>query len=120
MNSRDENDVKMGGLTGIALAIVIAGGLPILSVAGARALDPTITSYSYDAVIGAQGGFLFTGGATQIRGGPSASAYNSYAAFLLGGDFQRRQWRILADVPCGDLIDRGASVRLLADGRPRA
>ena len=58
MNSRNEGDVRMGGLTGIALAIVIAGGLPILSVAGARALNPAITSYSYDAVIGAQGGFL--------------------------------------------------------------
>lgn len=33
---------------------------------------------------GAQGGFSFTGGATQIRNGPSASAYNSYASFLLG------------------------------------
>ena len=33
---------------------------------------------------GAQGGFTFTGGATQIRNGPSASSYNSYASFLLG------------------------------------
>jgi hypothetical protein len=33
---------------------------------------------------GAQGGFTFTGGPTQIQGGPSANQYNSYAAFLLG------------------------------------
>lgn len=33
---------------------------------------------------GAQGGFNFTGGPTQIRNGPSASAYNNYASFLLG------------------------------------
>jgi hypothetical protein len=33
---------------------------------------------------GAQGGFTFTGGATQIRNGPTASSYNSYASFLLG------------------------------------
>ncbi|MEZ5352818.1 MAG: TonB-dependent receptor [Bryobacteraceae bacterium] len=33
---------------------------------------------------GAQGGFSFTGGSTQIAGGPSASSYNTWAAFLLG------------------------------------
>jgi hypothetical protein len=33
---------------------------------------------------GAQGGFAFTGGPTQVRGGATASSYNSYAAFLLG------------------------------------
>ncbi len=33
---------------------------------------------------GAQGGFNFTGGPTQIRGGPAASQYNTWAAFLLG------------------------------------
>ena len=33
---------------------------------------------------GAQGGFNFQGGPTQVRGGATASSYNSYAAFLLG------------------------------------
>ena len=33
---------------------------------------------------GAQGGFRFQGGPTQIRGGAAASPYNSYASFLLG------------------------------------
>ena len=33
---------------------------------------------------GAQGGFNFTGGPTQIRGGPAASSYNTWASFLLG------------------------------------
>jgi hypothetical protein len=33
---------------------------------------------------GAQGGFNFSGGPTQIRGGPSASPFNSWASFLLG------------------------------------
>lgn len=57
-NSRDESDVKMGGFVGIALAVVVAGGLPLMSVAGARALDPSITSLNYDAVIAAAGGGL--------------------------------------------------------------
>lgn len=58
MNSRHEGDVRMGGFVGIALAILYAGGLPVLSVAGARALDPAITSFSYDAVIASLGGLL--------------------------------------------------------------
>jgi cytosine permease len=85
MNSRNENDVKMGGLTGIALAIVIAGGLPILSVAGARALDPTITSYSYDAVIGAQGGFLAS--AMFILFAVASITPACFCAFIAGNSF---------------------------------
>lgn len=60
MNSRHEGDVRSGGFVGIALAILYAGGLPILSVAGARAMDPSITSFSYDAVIASLGGLLAT------------------------------------------------------------
>ena len=60
MNSRDDGDVRKGGFFGIALAILYAGGLPILSVAGARALNPNITSFSYDAVIASLGGLLAT------------------------------------------------------------
>jgi len=57
MNNRDSRDVRWGGLTGIALAILIAGGLPLISVAGARVLF-NIESFRYDAVISAMGGFL--------------------------------------------------------------
>ncbi|MBN1420375.1 MAG: cytosine permease [Planctomycetes bacterium] len=56
--SRNRNDVRMGGLIGIALAIVVAGGLPLIAIAGAHGKDPTISSYVFDAVIKAQGGFL--------------------------------------------------------------
>lgn len=34
MNNRNTKDVALGGIFGIVLAVVIAGGLPILSVAG--------------------------------------------------------------------------------------
>jgi cytosine permease len=34
LNNRDRRDVVLGGLTGITLAILVAGGLPVLSVAG--------------------------------------------------------------------------------------
>ncbi len=40
MNARDEKDVRWGGWIGIALAVVVAGGLPILSIAGANVMHP--------------------------------------------------------------------------------
>ena len=58
MSNRDRRDVRYGGLVGIAFAAIFAGGLPILAVAGAHGLDPTLTSFSFDAVIARMGGFL--------------------------------------------------------------
>jgi cytosine permease len=60
MNNRHEGDVRSGGFVGVALAILYAGGLPILSIAGARALNPNITDFSYGAVIASLGGLLAT------------------------------------------------------------
>ncbi len=60
MNSRNQTDVRWGGLVGVAVAILYAGGLPILSVAGARMLYPNVQGYSYDAVISSIGGVLAT------------------------------------------------------------
>jgi cytosine permease len=60
MNNRNETDVRLGGLTGIALATVYAGCLPLLSVAAAHSHSPALASFSYDAVIGAIGGSLGT------------------------------------------------------------
>ncbi len=59
MNSRDARDVKLGGIVGISLAILYAGGLPLLSVAGAHGSNPAL-SFNYDSVIGSVGGFLAT------------------------------------------------------------
>jgi len=58
MNNRNAKDVHLGGLIGIALAIVIAGGLPLIAIAGAHGSEPKPDSYLFDAVIRAQGGFL--------------------------------------------------------------
>lgn len=58
MGSRNEKDVRMGGLVGIALAIIVAGGLPLIAVAGAHGANPAMTSFDFDAVISQQGGFL--------------------------------------------------------------
>jgi len=60
MNSRNAKDVKLGGLVGISLAALIAGGLALLSVAGAHGLDPSLTGYQYDDVVKAIGGPIAT------------------------------------------------------------
>ena len=60
MNNRNQRDVRLGGLTGIALAATYAGCLPLLSVAGAHVLFPAISGYNYDTVIAAIGGLLGT------------------------------------------------------------
>jgi cytosine permease len=59
MNNRNERDVRWGGLVGITLPILIAGGLSVLSVAGAHGLHLlTGDAYSFGAVLGATGGVL--------------------------------------------------------------
>jgi cytosine permease len=51
MGNRNSTDIHLGGLTGIALAIVIAGGLPLIAVAGAHGANPDMESFTFDAVI---------------------------------------------------------------------
>lgn len=57
-NNRGEQDVKLGGLTGIWLAIIYTAGLALLTVAGAHGKDPSLTSWSYQAALETLGGFL--------------------------------------------------------------
>ena len=59
MNNRDARDVRWGGLVGITLAILVAGGLPLMSVAGARVLYG-VQGFKFDAVISGMGGFMAT------------------------------------------------------------
>jgi cytosine permease len=85
INSRDEKDVKWGGLVGIALAVLVAGGLPLLSVAGAHGANPGLTTFDYGDVV-------------QNIGGPIASAMlflfaiasippTCFCAFIAGNSF---------------------------------
>jgi len=46
-NNRNEQDVKWGGVFGIWLPAVFAGGLAVLTVAGARGADGNLQSWSY-------------------------------------------------------------------------
>jgi cytosine permease len=56
MNNRDDNDVRWGGLVGVLLAILIAGGLPLISIAGAHGLYG-VQDFHYDSAIAQTGGF---------------------------------------------------------------
>lgn len=58
MSSRNRRDVVLGGLTGIALAIIVAGGLPMLSVAGhigSLGKAPAASDFDYAAAIAGAG-----------------------------------------------------------------
>jgi cytosine permease len=56
MNSRDARDVRWGGLVGILIAVLVAGGLPLLSVAGAHALYG-VHDFRFDSAIAQTGSF---------------------------------------------------------------
>jgi cytosine permease len=61
LNSRNDRDVRLGGIVGIAIAVLYAGGLPLLSIAGARVLyNLGPTQLGFGDVIGAMGGLLAT------------------------------------------------------------
>ncbi len=52
LNNRDARDVKRGGLVGIALAIVISAGIPLVVVAGAHSMQiPGVTSFIFTDVM---------------------------------------------------------------------
>jgi cytosine permease len=52
MGNRDSKDIQLGGLVGIALAIVVAGGLPLIAAAGAHGAKPDLEGYTFNVIIG--------------------------------------------------------------------
>ena len=60
MNSRNASDVRWGGLVGITIASLIAGGLALLSVAGTHGARPGTTGFDYDNAIQVVGGPIAT------------------------------------------------------------
>jgi cytosine permease len=88
MNNRNGEDVALGGLTGIALAVLLAGGLPILSVAGHIATTPGPANYDYASTIGSVGAlapamfFLFAAASVAPTCFCTFIASNSFATML--------------------------------------
>lgn len=75
----------MGGLFGICLPILYAGGLTLVSMAGAHSTHPGLSSYHFDALIGAVGGPLsrtiyFLYAITSLPGA-------CFCAFIIGNSF---------------------------------
>lgn len=85
MNARNESDVRMGGLVGIALAILYAGGLPLLSVAGVHGLNPSVTSMNYEGAITASGGVIASAMFLLFAVASVTSA--CFCAFIAGNSF---------------------------------
>ena len=88
MGNRNRRDVALGGLTGIALAILVAGGLPLLAVAGYNGLARTPASFEYPVVIGSVGAlapimfFLFAAASVAPTCFCTFIASNSFATML--------------------------------------
>jgi cytosine permease len=55
MNNRNRKDVVLGGVFGIVLGVLVAGGLSTLSVAGYLGRTPGASNYDYTAAIGSVG-----------------------------------------------------------------
>lgn len=55
MNNRNGKDIVLGGIFGIVLGAVIAGGLPLLSVAGHIGTKGTQISFDYTATVASVG-----------------------------------------------------------------
>ena len=56
MNNGSRKDVVLGGVFGIVLGVVVAGGISILSVAGYLGRTPGAHNYNYTAAIASVGG----------------------------------------------------------------
>jgi cytosine permease len=55
MNSRNERDVRWGGLVGVMLAAIVAGGLSLAAIASANGADPKV-GFDYANVLQGIGG----------------------------------------------------------------
>ena len=85
MNSRDQRDVKLGGLVGVTVAICYAAGIPLLSVAGVHGLNPAATGYLYENAIGSIGGFLAS--AMLLLFAVASITPACFSAFIAGNSF---------------------------------
>ncbi len=47
LNNRDHKDVSRGGMVGVILAAIFAGGLALIAVAGAHAKQPDLESFTF-------------------------------------------------------------------------
>jgi purine-cytosine permease-like protein len=84
INSRDEKDVKWGGLVGISLAALIAAGLPLIAVAGAHGTNPNL-GWDYADVIQGIGGPI--GSVMFLLFAVASVPPTCFCAFIAGNSF---------------------------------
>ncbi len=89
MSSRDEKDVQMGGIVGIAVAIIVAGGASLLIAAGAFGLtgqaDLNTASPSFmGRIMGSEGAGKIMGLLLAISAFPSAC----FSSFIAANSFK--------------------------------
>ena len=88
MNNRNKKDILLGGIFGIVCGALIAGGLPMLSVAGYLARGGQPQSYDYAAAIASVGAlapvmfFLFAAASMVPTCFSSFIASNSFSTML--------------------------------------
>ena len=87
MNSRDARDVRWGGLAGVALAILIAGGLPLMSVAGAHGLNPAMTGFGLEDVSSWRRAYSIPAAGMFILFAIASIAPACFSAFIAGNSF---------------------------------
>jgi cytosine permease len=85
MENRDARDVRLGGLVGIGLPILYAGGLTLFAMAGAHSANPSLSSYNFDALIGVIGGPLSR--AIFILYAIASVPGACFCAFIMGNSF---------------------------------
>ncbi|HEY4045324.1 MAG TPA: cytosine permease [Acidobacteriaceae bacterium] len=88
MNNRSRKDIVLGGVSGIIGGALIAGGIPVLSVAGYLGRNAGPPSYDYTAAIASVGGlapvmfFLFAAASLVPTCFSSFIAANSFSTML--------------------------------------
>jgi cytosine permease len=85
MENRNRSDIVKGGAVGICAATLYAGGLTLLSMAGAHATHPAFESFAFDGLIGLIGGVLariifFLYAAASVPGA-------CFCGFIIGNSF---------------------------------
>lgn len=115
MNNKDEKDVQMGGLVGIALAIIVAGGASLLIAAGAfgaggkyglNTADPSFMS----TVMGSQGAGKTMGLLLALAAFPPAC----FSSFIAANSFKTTLPKVNPFVSVG--IGTAVSVLLAVTG----
>jgi cytosine permease len=107
MNSRNQTDVRCGGLVGIALAVLVTGGLALLVTAGAHGMNPGLGWDFADVIEKGIGGPLAT--AMYFLFTLASVTPACFCAFIAGNSFNT----MIPSVPRGASTMAGVVVAVI-------